>query len=85
MAFFLAMTVYPEVQKTAQDELDRVVGHGVLPDFGHKSELPYLEALLKELLRWIQVIPLGMCLGLYPSIAANVYIAPSHSASHHRR
>jgi cytochrome P450 len=58
MAFFLAMAVYPEVQKTAQDELDRVVGPGVLPDFKHKSELTYLSALLKELLRWIQVVPL---------------------------
>ncbi|KAJ2911840.1 hypothetical protein MD484_g8575, partial [Candolleomyces efflorescens] len=60
MAFYLAMVVYPHVQKIAQDELDRVVGHGVLPDVKHKPELPYLGALLKELLRWIQVVPLAL-------------------------
>ena len=66
MAFYLAMVVYPHVQKIAQDELDRVVGHGVLPDFKHKPELPYMGAMLTELLRWIQVVPLGTCLELYP-------------------
>jgi cytochrome P450 len=65
MAFLMAMAAYPEAQKAAQDEMDRVVGHGVLPDFTHKAELPYLDAMLKELLRWHQVVPLGMDSWLY--------------------
>ncbi|RXW13562.1 hypothetical protein EST38_g12290, partial [Candolleomyces aberdarensis] len=60
MAFLMAMAVYPEIQKAAQDELDRVVGHGVIPDFTHKPELPCVDAMLKELLRWHQVVPLAI-------------------------
>ncbi|KAJ3566173.1 hypothetical protein NP233_g7167 [Leucocoprinus birnbaumii] len=47
--FFLAMVLYPEIQKKAQEELDRVLGHGHLPEFGDRGRLPYLEAVVKEL------------------------------------
>ena len=35
----------------AQAELDRVVS-GRLPDFDDMPDLPYLSALIKEVLRW---------------------------------
>ena len=53
------MTLYPEVQVRAQEEIDRVVGHDRLPDFGDRDNLPYVEALLMETLRWHPVAPLG--------------------------
>lgn len=56
--FFLAMTLFPDVQKTAQAELDRVVGDR-LPSFGDRAHLPYIDALVKETLRWNPVTPLG--------------------------
>ncbi|KAH7889000.1 hypothetical protein F5I97DRAFT_1857350 [Phlebopus sp. FC_14] len=34
-SFFLAITIYPEVQKCAQAELDAVVGIERLPTFEH--------------------------------------------------
>ncbi|KAF8841667.1 cytochrome P450 [Paxillus ammoniavirescens] len=52
-AFFLAMTLYPNVQKNAQAELDAVVGSGRLPTFEDRPSLPYCEAVFMELLRWI--------------------------------
>ncbi|KAF9450374.1 cytochrome P450 [Macrolepiota fuliginosa MF-IS2] len=58
-AFFLAMIMYPEVQKKAQDELDAVLG-GRLPDINDRTSLPYINALVKELLRWHLVTPLGV-------------------------
>jgi Cytochrome P450 len=48
--FFLAMICFPEVQVKAQAELDRVVT-GRLPDFHDVEELPYLSAVVKEVLR----------------------------------
>lgn len=48
------MVCYPEVQAKAQEEIDRVVGTGVLPDFTHEPSLPYLSAIVKEVLRWVQ-------------------------------
>jgi cytochrome P450 len=54
----MAMALYPEVQKKAQAELDRVLG-GRLPEFNDRPHLPYLNALIKEAGRWQPVAPLG--------------------------
>nr|VWO97913.1 Zn(2)-C6 fungal-type domain-containing protein [Ganoderma boninense] len=59
-AFFLAMAMYPEVQKKAQQELDAVVGTDRLPDFSDRSSLPYINAIVKELLRWHPATPIGV-------------------------
>jgi cytochrome P450 len=53
------MTLFPEVQKKAQAEIDAVVGNDRLPKFTDRKQLPYVEALAKEVLRWNAVIPLG--------------------------
>ncbi|KAF8883611.1 cytochrome P450 [Gymnopilus junonius] len=52
--------VNPEVQRKAQAEIDRVVGHSRLPDFGDRPVLPYLEAIYRELLRFAPPLPLGV-------------------------
>jgi cytochrome P450 len=56
------MTLFPEVQKKAQAEIDAVVGNDRLPSFSDRSQLPYVEALVKEVLRWNVVAPLGRLL-----------------------
>ena len=57
--FIFAMITNPGAMKKAQEELDRVVGKGELPDFSHKDSLPYIDALIKELLRWSPPVPLS--------------------------
>ena len=57
--FFLAMALYPEVQKKAQAEIDTVVGPHRLPDFEDRPSLPYINAIVKESMRWHLVAPLG--------------------------
>lgn len=57
-SFFLAMVLHPEVQKKAQQSIDRVC-HGRLPEFSDFHSLPYVHAVLKEVLRWHPVIPLS--------------------------
>jgi cytochrome P450 len=56
---FLAMALYPEVQKKAQAEIDVVVGPNRFPDFHDRPSLPYINAIVKELTRWNLVAPLG--------------------------
>lgn len=58
--FFLAMCLFPEVQKTAQEEIDRVVGTDRLPTMADRSQLPYVSALAKEAFRWHTVGPTGV-------------------------
>lgn len=60
MTFFLAMTVFPDVQKKAQEELDRVIGGNRLPNASDKGRLPYIEAVVKETHRWHPVAPLAL-------------------------
>ena len=58
MTFFLAMMVFPDVQKKAQEEIDRVIGSDRLPLTADRDKLPYIEAILKETHRWHQVLPM---------------------------
>ena len=58
-SFYLAMTLYPEVQRKAQEEVDRVIGSDRLPTLADQSSLPYVDALVQEVLRWNPVGPLG--------------------------
>lgn len=88
--FFLAMALFPEVQRKAQQELDKVVGDNQLPQFNDRESLPYINALVKEILRWHPVVPMNvahtsteddMCEGyLIPkgsSILANIWYVTS--------
>ena len=56
------MTLYPEVQRKVQAELDHQVGNSRLPNFSDEGALPYVQAVLKEVLRWHPVAPLGVFL-----------------------
>ncbi|KAH8799191.1 cytochrome P450 [Flagelloscypha sp. PMI_526] len=59
LTFYLAMLHSPDVQKTAQEELDRVIG-GRLPTFTDRDSLPFISCIVKETYRWEQVIPMGV-------------------------
>lgn len=52
--------MYPEAQRKAQSELDRVVGSNRLPEFDDRPSLPYVAALLKEVSRWHVGTPIGL-------------------------
>ncbi len=57
----LAMVLYPEAQRKAQEELDAVVGRSRPPTFDDLDSLVYIHAIVKEILRWHPVDPLGAC------------------------
>ncbi|KAI9439111.1 cytochrome P450 [Lactarius indigo] len=57
--WMLAMVAYPDVQRRAQAELDAIVGRTRIPTFSDFQHLPYIRAVVKEMLRWRSVTPLG--------------------------
>ncbi|KAF9468728.1 putative CyP450 monooxygenase [Collybia nuda] len=57
--FVLAMILFPRVQRKAQEELDRVLGRGRLPTLDDEQDLPYIAAVIKEVLRWNVISPIG--------------------------
>ncbi|PYH43881.1 cytochrome P450 [Aspergillus saccharolyticus JOP 1030-1] len=60
VAFFLAMALFPDVQRKAQAELDAVVGPARLPTLDDRDHLPYVNALVKEVFRWHPVVPMNL-------------------------
>ncbi|KAJ7069436.1 cytochrome P450 [Mycena amicta] len=60
--FVFGMLSNPAAQAKAQAELDAVLGHGNLPTFDDQTvaALPYVNALVKEVLRWRNVTPIGV-------------------------
>ncbi|TRX94103.1 hypothetical protein FHL15_004871 [Xylaria flabelliformis] len=59
-SFWLAMTLYPDVQRKAQEEIDRVIGTGRLPSYSDRDNLPYINAIVDEAWRFHPVIPMGV-------------------------
>ncbi|ESK83209.1 cytochrome p450 [Moniliophthora roreri MCA 2997] len=60
LSFILAMVCFPEYQVKAQEELDKVIGPGRLPDFTDKNSLPYCTAIMHEVMRWQTIGPVGV-------------------------
>ncbi|KAG1771066.1 cytochrome P450 [Suillus placidus] len=58
--FLLAMVLYPDVQAQARAEIDQAVRHDKMPCLDDRALLPYLDAILREVLRWYPVGPLGV-------------------------
>lgn len=50
----------PDVQRSAHEEIDRVVGSDRLPTAADRAQLPYVDAIVKETLRWHPIAPLGL-------------------------
>ncbi|PZC85438.1 hypothetical protein B5X24_HaOG200008 [Helicoverpa armigera] len=63
--FVLAMLVerlllQPEIQDKIHEEIDRVVGRDRLPNLDDRRNMPYLEACIRETMRYDTTVPLGV-------------------------
>lgn len=67
------MALNPEVMANAQKEIDAVVGNERLPGYADRENLPYVNALVKEVFRWHSVVPTGK---IPRNIAVVVLIRP---------
>lgn len=81
--FFLAAVLHPDVQKKAQEEIDRVVGKDRLPSYTDRPNLPYVEAVMREALRWHPPVSLSMypSTGLHTKRVSSVHEQPSATPS----
>ncbi|KAG6810033.1 hypothetical protein H0H92_013623, partial [Tricholoma furcatifolium] len=77
--FILLMILHPKVQQRAREELDSVVGTKRLPNFDDRPRLPYIEALLKEVLRWHPIGRIGIPHRAVQDDFYNGYLIPKGS------
>ncbi|KAI0033580.1 cytochrome P450 [Vararia minispora EC-137] len=77
--FFLVMTLFPSAQRKAQAEIDLVIGSERLPCFDDRNDLPYVDALLKECLRWGPVAPIALPHRLMRDDVYDGYLLPEGS------
>ncbi|TCD70033.1 hypothetical protein EIP91_005285 [Steccherinum ochraceum] len=56
----MMLTVNPVMQARVQAELDTVIGKDRLPDFADVDNLPYLQCVILEAMRWGVVVPVGV-------------------------
>ncbi|KAJ4469274.1 cytochrome P450 [Lentinula aciculospora] len=76
---FLGVLSNPGALWKAQEELDRVLGPGSLPDFSHQDDLPYVTALVKEVLRWHDPAPISLTHRVTEEDVYNGYRIPKGS------
>ncbi|XP_048950902.1 cytochrome P450 2B4-like isoform X3 [Canis lupus dingo] len=72
----LILLKYPEVAAKVQAELDAVVGQSRTPRLGDREHLPYTNAVLHEIQRFISVLPLGLPRALTRDTHLHGYFLP---------
>ncbi|XP_043076355.1 cytochrome P450 2J2 isoform X1 [Puntigrus tetrazona] len=57
---FVYMMKYPEIQEKVQEEIDKVVGRSRQPIMNDRSSMPYTDAVIHEVQRMGNVVPLSV-------------------------
>ena len=60
LGLFAGISLHPEALEKAHAELDAAVGPYRLPDFSDRDSLPYVNAIIKESMRWHSALPFGV-------------------------
>ncbi|KAG9123580.1 hypothetical protein FRC07_014669 [Ceratobasidium sp. 392] len=80
LAFFIVMQLYPDVQTRARQEVLGTLNHIThIPDPAAVLKLDYLRRVLKELLRWLPALPLGIPHAVVEDDEYQGYIIPAGS------
>ena len=75
---YLAMN--PEIQRKAQQEIDDVVGNGDRPvEFADRTSLPYVQALIQDLIRIADIHPIGVVHSPSEDVEMDGFLIPKGS------
>ncbi|OXB77678.1 UNVERIFIED_CONTAM: hypothetical protein H355_003507 [Colinus virginianus] len=72
----LLLLKYPKIQEKVQEEIDRVVGRSRRPCVADRTQMPYTDAVVHEIQRFITLIPMSMPHAVTKDIHFRDYIIP---------
>uniref|UniRef100_A0A4W2CJF6 Band 7 domain-containing protein n=1 Tax=Bos indicus x Bos taurus TaxID=30522 RepID=A0A4W2CJF6_BOBOX len=73
---FLLLMKYPEVQAKVHEEIDRVIGRTRSPCMKDKMKLPYTEAVLHEIQRYVTLVPSNLPHAVVQDTKFRQYVIP---------
>lgn len=76
----LLLVKHPEVQAKVQEELDRVIGRHQPPSMKDKRKLPYTDAVLHEIQRYITLLPSSLPHAVVRDTKFRDYVIPKGTA-----
>lgn len=72
----LLLLKHPEVTARAQEEIERVIGRDRTPCMQDKSDMPYMEALVHEIQRYIDLLPVNVPHAVTRDVRFRNYVIP---------
>ncbi|XP_036590321.1 cytochrome P450 2C23-like [Trichosurus vulpecula] len=72
----LLILKHPEVQAKIHEEIDRVIGRNRVPSIMDRQDMPYMDAVVHEMQRFIDLIPLNLPREVVRDIQFQQYVLP---------
>ncbi|XP_074088625.1 cytochrome P450 2C23-like isoform X1 [Macrotis lagotis] len=72
----LLILQHPEIQAKIHEEIDHVIGHNRVPSIKDRQDMPYTDAVVHEVQRFIDLLPLNVAHAVTRDIQLQQYVLP---------